>query len=55
MIFMTFLGNGEMIYADGNSCKCNWNEDQIQGRCIFNWSDSSIYASEFKNNKPHGN
>lgn len=47
-------GDGSMYYDAGHECHGFWQNDEMIGRGIYQWSDGHVYDGEWLNGKRHG-
>ena len=47
-------GDGSMYYDAGHECHGFWENDEMIGRGIYQWSDGHVYDGEWLNGKRHG-
>lgn len=47
-------GSGSMYYDAGHECHGTWENDEMIGRGIYQWSDGHVYDGEWLNGKRHG-
>ncbi|KAL7527246.1 hypothetical protein ACHAXR_001862 [Thalassiosira sp. AJA248-18] len=47
-------GSGSMYYDAGHECHGTWQNDEMIGRGIYQWSDGHVYDGDWLNGKRHG-